>query len=273
MYESYWKLNARPFRNDAAPEFFFRGESHQAAMLKLRYAVEHHLGAALLTGGVGYGKSYLVQTLASELTETFSPIILLVFPQLSPPELLAWLAVELGVSTEIADEGRLDQTLRHLELQLQKLTSAGRSPTIIIDEAHTIESPAVLQTLQLLLNYQQQPSINFSVIFVGDRPLVGQVSRWAALDERIPIRAALQPLSRQETAAYVKHRLAIAGRKQTVFDEGALTSLFQLSGGVPRRINRLCDLALLVGYADQLPIITDQEMEAVGEEITVGLTV
>lgn len=273
MYESYWKLTDRPFHNEVAPEFYFRGESHQAALLKLRYAIEHRLGAALLTGGVGYGKSYLVQTLASELTEAFSPVILLVFPQLSPPELLAWLAVELGVRTDIVDEGRLDQTLRHLELQLQKHSAEGRSPTIIIDEAHMIESPAVLQTIQLLLNYQQQPSINFTILFVGDRPLVGQVSRWAALDERIPIRAMLQPLSRQETAAYVKHRLAVAGRKQPAFDEGALTSLFQLSGGVPRRINRLCDLALLVGYADHLPIITAQEMEAVGEEITVGLTV
>jgi type II secretory pathway predicted ATPase ExeA len=273
MYEAYWKLNGRPFHNDAVPDFFFRGETHQAAMLKLRYAIEHRLGAALLTGGVGYGKSFLIQTLASELSAAFSPVILLVFPQLSPPELLAWLAVELGVPAEIADEGRLDQTLRHLELQFQKLTKEGRSPTIIIDEAHTIESAAVLQTFQLLLNYQQQPSINFTMVFVGDRPLVGQVSRWAALDERIPIRAMLQPLSRQETAAYVKHRLAVAGRKQPAFDEAALTSLFQLTGGVPRRINRLCDLALLVGYADQLAIITEKEMEAVGEEINVGLTV
>lgn len=273
MYESYWKLNERPFQNHALPEFYFRGSTHQAALLKLRYAIENRLGAALVTGGVGYGKSFLIHTLAAGLPETYHPVISLMFPQFSPPELLAWLAVELGVPNEVAAQGRLDQTLRHLENQLQHLTEQGHAPTIVIDEAHTIESPAVLQTFQLLLNYQQQPAIDFTLLFVGDRPLLNQVNRCAALDERIPIRAVLQPLSQSETAAYVKHRLAVAGRTEPIFNDEAMRNLFQLSGGVPRRINRLCDLALLVGYADQLPILTAQEIEAVGEELNVGLTV
>lgn len=273
MYESYWKLNERPFQNHALPEFFFRGSTHQAALLKLRYAIEHRLGAALLTGGVGYGKSFLTHTLAAGLSQAHHPVISLVFPQLSPPELLGWLAVEMGVSQEIVAEGRLDQTLRHLEIQLRELTKQGQSPTILIDEAHTIESQAVLQTFQLLLNYQQQPEIDFTILFVGDRPLLNQIGRWAALDERIPIRAVLQPLTQQETAAYVKHRVSVAGREEPIFSEDALQALFQLSGGVPRRINRVCDLALLVGYADQLPLLTAQEIEAVGEELNVGLTV
>lgn len=273
MYEAFWKLNERPFQNHALPEFFYRGSSHQAALLKLRYAIEHRLGAALLTGGVGYGKSCLIHTLAAGLSEAHHPIISLMFPQFSPPELLAWLAVELGVPNEIAAEGRLDQTLRQLENQLRQWTEQGHSPTIIIDEAHTIESPAVLQTFQLLLNYQQHPEIDFTLLFVGDRPLLSQINRCAALDERIPIRAVLQPLSQQETAGYVKHRLAVAGRTEPIFDDDALKGVFQLSGGVPRRINRLCDLALLVGYADQLPLITAEEIEAVGEELNIGLTV
>lgn len=272
MYLSYWKLNERPFQHDALPDYFFRGGSHQAAMLKLRYAIEHGLGAALLTGGVGYGKSYLMQTLAAELDEAHTPVIPLIFPQLSPPEFLAWLAVELGVPEEETAAGRLDQTLRHLENRLREFTQQKRSPTIVIDEAHTIESPALLQTLQMLLNYQQR-GISFTLLFVGDRPLLSHISRWAPLDERIPIRAVLQPLSKHETAGYVKHRLAIAGRKEEVFDEAALTAIFELSGGVPRRINRLCDLALLVGYADQQPRLTAAEIEAVGEELKIGLTV
>ncbi len=273
MYQAYWKLNERPFQNDAATDYYFKGETHQAALLKLRYAIEHNLGAALLSGGVGYGKSYLTQTLKAELPDAFSPVISLIFPQLSPPELLAWLAVELGTPLEIAAQGRLDQTLRHIETRLRQFTEQGCSPTIIIDEAHTIDSPAVLQTFQLLLNYQQQPNINFTLVFVGERSLLAQVGRWAALDERIPIRAVLKPFSRQETAAYIAHRLSVAGRKDPVFDESASTCIHELTGGVPRRINRLCDLALLVGYADQLPILTATEMEAIGEELNIGLTV
>lgn len=272
MYQSYWKLNEPPFRHQARPAFFYRAGTHEAAILKLRYAIEHRLGAALLTGGIGYGKSCLTQTLESELPEAFTPVIRLIYPQLSPPEFLAWLAVKLGVPERATADIRLDQTLRHLEARLHQFTEQGRSPTIIIDEAHIVESPAIYRTFQMLLNYQEQ-GLSFSLLFVGDRPLAGQIGRFGALDERIPIRAVLQPLTRQETAAYVQHRLAVAGRKNTVFDEAAMTAVFELSGGVPRRINRLCDLALLVGYADQLPLLTAAEVEAVGEELNTGLTV
>ena len=95
MYESYWKLSRKPFDNTTDPDFYFPGESHQAALLKLRYAIENRRGGALLTGAGGTGKTLVAGMLGEMLGETFQPLIHLVFPQMSTADLLAYLADEL----------------------------------------------------------------------------------------------------------------------------------------------------------------------------------
>ena len=269
MYRRFWSLDRKPFENNSDPEFFFRSDTHQAALLKMRYLVENRLGAGLLAGGIGYGKTYLTRQLAGELSGQSTAIVHVVFPQMSAPELLAYLAVELGADEGTVDGGQagLDRIVRQIEQQLAAHTKEGRHPVLIVDEAHLIEDQRVFQALQLLLNFRRPPRIDFSLILVGERELLSQVSRMAPLDERIGIKALLSPLSQEETARYVTHRLEVAGTKKPAFDDGALRALFELSGGVPRKINRLADLALLVGYADNIKPLTADEVEAVGEEL------
>ena len=270
MYEQFWELDRSPFQNNTAPEFFYRSETHHAALLKLRYVIENRLGAGLLVGGIGYGKTYLAHMLAYELAEEFHPLIHIMFPQLTSAELLAYLAIELGAdeSTVGSGPGNLDRTVRQIEQQLTKQVKLGRHPVILIDDAHLIDDMQVFHTLQLLLNFEQRSTISFSLILIGEWTLLARVSRVAQLDERIPVKGLLQPLSKSGTIEYVKSRLEAAGAMRAIFDETALDALFELSGGVPRRINRLCDLALLVGYADELKMLTAQEIEAVSEELT-----
>ncbi|MCH7989590.1 MAG: AAA family ATPase [Planctomycetes bacterium] len=268
MYEQYWGLNRNPFANNTEAEFFFRSATHQAALLKMRYVVENRLGAGLLTGGIGYGKSYLVRMLAEELPDQFGPVVHLVFPQLTATELLSWIAVELGVdeSELSAGTGGADRTIRRIQRQLRNYAETHRYPVLVIDEAHLIEDRQVFQALQLLLNFQQQPDIDFTLFFIGERSLSSRINRMAQLDERIAVKSALQPLSEEETVGYVEQRLKVAGATRPCFDEQALQSVIEFSGGVPRRINRLCDLALLIGFADQLDIVTEQEIIAAAEE-------
>ena len=94
MYESYWQLDQKPFENTADPRFYFPGETHQAALLKLRYAVENRRGGALLCGAAGTGKTFILSMLRESLGESYTPFIHLVYPQMSPAELLAYLADE-----------------------------------------------------------------------------------------------------------------------------------------------------------------------------------
>lgn len=270
MYERYWQLDCNPFENDADPNAFFRSETHQSALLKLRYLVENRKGIGLAVGGTGLGKSYLVRLLMRQLDESCGPCVHLVFPQMSPAELLAYLAIELGAAPQSigSEAGGLDRTIREIESLLQRHSEQDRHPVIVVDEAHLIEDLQVFQALRLLLNFQRNQRHQFSLILVGQRELLQTVRRLGQLEERLSVKCLLRPLTADETADYVTRRLKAAGATREIFQEAAMQPLYELSAGVPRRINRLCDMALLVGFADESETISPEQIEAVAEEMT-----
>lgn len=270
MYEHFWQLDRNPFDDDDDLRGFYRSETHQATLLKLRYLIENGKGTGLLVGGTGFGKSYLIQVLTQQLGESHGPFIHLVFPQMSPAELLGYLAVELGADANTfgREAVGLDRTIREIDRLLRKYSEQNRHPVIVVDEAHLIEDFQVFQALRLLLNFQQPKKCRFSLIFVGQRELLNTVRRLGQLEERLSVKCLLRPLSAEETSAYVTHRLEAAGATRPIFELTAMQPLHELSGGVPRRINRLCDLALLVGFADDSTSISAEQVEAVAEELT-----
>uniref|UniRef100_A0A7C4QN72 ATPase n=1 Tax=Schlesneria paludicola TaxID=360056 RepID=A0A7C4QN72_9PLAN len=269
MYERYWRLQQPAFRSQAPAEFFYPGSSQRAALLKLNYLVEQRPGIAVVTGPAGVGKTYLLEAFRQQLPASAGPIVDVLYPQLASDELLSYLAAKLHDGTSDADRSmdRLDRVLRKLEVQLGRWTQQGRHPLILIDDAQLIEDPHVFQTLQQLLNYHRVGGPEFSIILCGQPELVGQVKRHAVLYERLAFVCALQPLSEAETAEYIRRRLHAAGAVAEIFADTALTAIARLSQGLPRRINRLCDFALLVGYADQLDHISATEIEAVASEL------
>jgi general secretion pathway protein A len=270
MYEHFWQLDRNPFDDEGDLRGYFRSETHQATLLKLRYLIENGKGTGLLVGGTGFGKSYLIRVLKQQLGEVCGPFIHLVFPQMSPAELLAYLAVELGADPNaVGREGAgLDRTVREIDHLLRKNSEQNRHPVIVVDEAHLIEDFQVFQALRLLLNFRQGEKCRFSLIFVGQNELLTTVRRLGQLEERLSVKCLLRPLSAEETTAYVSCRLEAAGATRPIFDDAAMQPLHELSGGVPRRINRLCDLALLVGFADESATISADQVEAVAEELT-----
>jgi len=272
MYEQHWHLQQPAFRASAPASFFYGSRSHEAALLKLRYLVEQHQGIALLTGVSGSGKSYVLDTFCKQLSPTAGPIVSILFPQLTSPELLGYITAKLETVTGMSNsQGEsLDHVLQRLELAFQQLTRDGRHPVIVIDDAHLIADRKVFQTLQLLLNYRRANEIEFSVLLAGNPELVGQVKRYTALHERMAFMTTLQPFNAEETAEYVQHRLQAAGSTSTIFDAEALAAIYHLSGGSPRLINRLCDFALLVGYADNLDHVGSAQVEAVAEELALA---
>jgi general secretion pathway protein A len=268
MYEQYWNLACRPFENHFSPAFFFNSETHEAARLKLRYLVENRLGVGVLCGGIGTGKTAVAALLQHELGETCGPVVHVVFPKMPSAAFLAYLAMKLGAPDATHDVRQgIDRTLGRIETQLRACSEHGQRPAIIVDEAHQIDDVRVFECLQLLLNFQQDPACSFSLLLVGATNLLGRLERMPQLNERIAVRSVLEPLSHDDTVGYVAHRLRAAGAKQEIFERDAITVLFDRSGGIPRRINRLADLALVVGYADQLERIGPAEIEAVAEEL------
>jgi type II secretory pathway predicted ATPase ExeA len=268
MYERYWDLACRPFENHFSTPFFFHGETHESALLKLRYAIENRLGVGVLCGGIGIGKSAVAAELSHELDASCGPIVHLLFPAMPAAEFLAYLASKLGGGDAPADlRHGLDRTLERIEGLLRSFAQKGRRPTIVIDDAHLIDNVRVWESLQLLLNFQHDAGCDFSLVLVGGLNLMGRLERTPQLNDRVAVYSVLEPLSRTETIRYITHRMAIAGAKRDIFHRTALDALCERSGGIPRRINRLADLALVVGYADELTELTGKEIDAVAEEL------
>ena len=267
MYERHWRLNRTPFGHDRSVESFFVGSSHHSAVLKLRYLIDHRRGLGLLVGASGSGKTRLLDAVLRPIGSTTSPVAMVVYPQMSPTELLNYIAGKLRGESAATSTCSMDVVLGRLEDALRTLTSNSRPPVIVIDDAHAISDRHVLQSLQLLLNFQQSDGMDFTLILAGQPELVGIVKRLPQLDDRVAMPCVLQSLSSSETADYIRHRLQAAGATKPIFSDAALVAIHELSGGLPRRINRLCDFALLVGYAEELTAIDIEQIEGVHAEL------
>jgi general secretion pathway protein A len=154
-----------------------------------------------------------------------------------------------------------------LEQRLSQLAVDGRHPILVVDDAQIL-TPDHFQILHLLLNVTREAKAHFSLILVGEPDLLPKIQRIGALDDRIEVRTTLRPFTPEETRAYVLDRLFAAGRSTDVFSPDAFEALWETSQGIPRKINQLCELALLVGYADSLSSVTGVEIEAAADELT-----
>jgi type II secretory pathway predicted ATPase ExeA len=266
MYESYWQLKQKPFEQTADPRFYFPGESHQAALLKLRYAIENHRGGALLSGASGTGKTLLVNLLRTTLGPAFAPTVHLVFPQMSTTALLTYLADELdGGHTPAASCTHV--SIHRIERFLAENTRSGRHAVVVVDEAHLIQDSQTWEALRLLLNFESEGQPCLTLLLTGQTAILPCLSRLPQLEERLGVKCLLRPFGQQETADYVAHRLKVAGAVRPVFVPEALETLHELTHGIARQINRLCDLALLIGFAEERQTLNSAHLEAVCQEL------
>jgi len=266
MYEEYWRLHSRPFENRVGSDAYYPAETHQAAMLKLRYAIENRRAAALLCGPSGMGKSLVSDMLLRQLSETFRPLHHLVFPALDSQQLLRYLVHQVdSQSSDWPREPSAD--LLRFEKFLQSNLQAQRHAVIIVDEAHLLEQHGLLEPLRLLLNVgaAQSPGESaWTLVLTGQPTLLSHVERYHPLDERLAVKCMLNRFLPDETVGYIQHRMrAAGGNAQALFDDQALERIHHLSQGIPRRINRLCDLALMVGFAEERHVISGSVIDSV----------
>ena len=267
MYLDYWQLDAKPFEPAAAARFVFKSAPFEAALRKLRYVVENQRHAALVAGPAGVGKTLLVQSLRETLGDRCQPFSHVVFPQMTDRDLLVYLAERCGAPPAEPPRYTIEESLRRLEFTLGENTRQGRRAVIVIDEAHLLEDSGLVEPLRLLLNLNGAGAPSFTLLLVGQPGVVPMVERHGGLEERLDLKVLLPAFAAEETAAYIKHRLQAAGATRDIFTADALTTAHQLCGGIPRRINRLCDLALLVGFAESQHAISPDHLHAVHDEL------
>jgi general secretion pathway protein A len=138
---------------------------------------------------------------------------------------------------------------------------------VVIDEAHLLESSQMLEALRMLLNLGPEGKPGMTLILVGQPGILPLLDRTPQLEERLSVKCLLRPFTAGETGQYVAHRLQVAGAAESMIEAEALPTLFELTRGVPRQINRLGDLALLVGFAEEQQTLTAAHFEAVCREL------
>jgi type II secretory pathway predicted ATPase ExeA len=272
MYESHWGLQSRPFDNRADSRFYYPSESHQAALLKLHYAIENRRAVAVVCGDSGLGKTMLLDTVASQLPELVSPTVRVVYPAMPPEQLLRYIARQMAPQEGSDTFGGIGQSIETIERMLRHNVGDNQHALISIDEAHLLESFGSLEPLRLLLNLATELSETetaMTLILSGSSNLLAHLARHTALEDRISVRCVLERFDENETTAYIQHRLKVAGwTKPLMFDDEAISAIQELTLGAPRRINRLCDLALMVAFAQDRSRVDRLTIENANSELS-----
>jgi type II secretory pathway predicted ATPase ExeA len=252
MYEHYYGLTEKPFSKTPDPRFLYQGRKHAEALARLQIAVED-LDIVLLTGEIGSGKTLLSRALIDSLDKGYHPL-LIINPRLSPPQLLRTVALRLGMEDPVRFRHEL---LEGINAKLYELYEAGKRPVLIIDEAQLIPGKATFEELRLLTNFQLDDRNLLSLVLIGQTELRERLDRkpFRALRQRVGMQYHLTPLDRDETGAYVSHRLKVAGRELPLFTPEAVDVLFEHTEGIPRRINVVAGNALLEGFGRSAGII------------------
>lgn len=270
MYEQYWGLKERPFQNTPNPRFFYYSTQHEEVLNRLIYVVQEQMGAGMLTGVFGCGKTLIAQALISKLNLMGNyKIILITNPQLSHIELMRSIAHHLGVPNLPIKKSEimLDYLIEVIEETLRANWSDGKNTVLILDEAHLIEDKIVLEELRLLLNFQLADRFLLTLLLLGQPELKRNIDSIKQFSQRIAIHCHLDRFSEAESNLYIKHRLKIAEQENNLFTDQALHSVWEASGGIPRRINHICNLALLAGFGKRLQIVDVDTIREVSKEI------
>jgi general secretion pathway protein A len=248
MYTSFFGLNEKPFSITPDPRYLFMSERHGEALAHLVYGVTESGGFVQLTGEVGTGKTTLVRTLLQNRMPDNADVAVVLNPQLSAIEFLQTICEELGVP--VPDEKNSSKALIDaLNHYLLSAHAEGRRTILVVDEAQNL-SRDVLEQVRLLTNLETSKQKLLQIILIGQPELRELLARTdlRQLAQRITGRYHLEPLSRNEAAEYIEHRLRVAGALGEIFDSSAKREIFKLSEGVPRLINVICDRALLGAY-------------------------
>lgn len=271
MYNEYWRLKEKPFQNTPDPRFFYRSPQHEEALARLTYAVNEELGAAMLSGTFGCGKTVVGEILKGKLNHGRYAIAYIDNPRMSYPDLLRSIVRHLK-SIELPQkitEISIDYLLEVLGKTFVNNSKDGKETVVVIDEAHSIKEEEVFDGLRMLLNFHSQDKFYLTLLLLGQPELKEKVSNIKQFEQRIAVKCSLDALNEKETREYISHRLKTAGQERMLFTAEALSLIYLYSAGIPRRINQICNISLLAGFSKGETVvdskIVEEETKSVGE--------
>lgn len=255
MYQSFYGLNEMPFNITPDPKFLYLSPTHQEALLHLKFGVQERKGFIALIGEVGCGKTTLCRRFLNELDASRYDTALILNPRVTETQMLKAILAELG-------ETKLARSQNDLVAQMNRVLleriGQGRDIVLIIDEAQNL-SFEVLEQIRLLSNLETDRQKLLQIVLMGQPELKAILARdeLRQLRQRILIHYELHPLTRDDVAHYVNHRLTLAGSLgRPRFTRWALRAIHKRSAGIPRIINNICDKSLLSAYVRDSDTVT-----------------
>jgi general secretion pathway protein A len=265
MYENYYHLKAKPFQLSADPSFLFSSWGHRRAMAYLVYGVHQGEGFIVITGEIGAGKTMLASALARKMTSQTFVLAQVVNTSLEADDVVRMVAAAFGLSQENSKAVLLNR----IEQYLLACHKQGKRALLVVDEAQNLPARS-LEELRMLSNFVSDGKPLLQTFLLGQPEFrkTLQSPEMEQLRQRVIASCHLGPLDAAETGAYIMHRLKTAGwRDDPSFSSDAFASIYQYTGGIPRKINLLCDRLLLMGSLDEKHALTDKEVAEVTNEL------
>lgn len=271
MYEEFYHFTEKPFTLSPDPAFLYLGKSHRRAMNILEYGIESDSGITVISGEVGTGKTTLVRQLVAGLGEEYK-VGLITNTHRDFGDLLKWVLLSFGIETPETDRIQLYKILVEFVTEEHR---SGHKVVLIIDEAQNLGKEA-LEDIRMLTNINVDKDMVLQLILIGQPELIELLRKkeLRQFAQRVAADYLLQPLSFSETERYIRHRIKVAGGDEDLFAQTAFATVYYHSGGIPRVINTICDMALVYGYADEAPRIRKEIiLDAIRDRKVGGLVI
>lgn len=266
MYLNYFGLSDNPFSIAPNPDYLYMSPRHKEALAHLTFGLRESGGFVMLTGEVGTGKTTVSRKLLQQLPDN-TQVAMILNPTLSAMELLATICDELAIAYQ-NNKASLKYFTDKILAKLADNHANGINTVLIIDEAQHL-LPEVLEQLRLLTNLETNREKLLKVVLIGQPELQQLLKRneLRQLAQRITARYHLLPLTASEVRHYVAHRLSVANGDQSIFSKATLQAVYQISAGIPRVINLLCDRALTLTFTKQQPMVKRHIFIAAAQQI------
>jgi len=266
MYESFYGLTGKPFQLNPDPAFYFGSRGHKRAFAYLQYGVYQSEGFIVITGEIGAGKTTIVRSLFEQLDRDRLVAAQLVSTQLDADDMLRSVSAAFGLPAKAVDKATL---LASLEAFLCQLAIDGKRALLVVDEAQNL-TPRAVEELRMLSNFQLGEQALLQSFLIGQPELRDMMhgQHMQQLRQRVIASYHLGPMDKAETQAYIEHRLVHVGWKgDPSIDAAAFELIYTLSGGIPRRINTICNRLLLAGYLQEKHAFGTDDVQAIAREI------
>ena len=265
MYEAFFGLKERPFTTHPDPRFIFLTMQHQEALAKCQSVIENKMGASAIYGHIGAGKTSLARRLleiyAFDPQYNFALIVHPGYP--SPFQLLREIMREFGL---VKPHRSLSDYLDSFQEFLQTEHDAGKTNILVLDESQTLKPPQ-RELVRRFLNFESSTEKFLQIVLFGQNELATKLDQDIALKDRISMFGALTSLTRNDTENLIRFRFQVAGGKDIPFGRAAIEAIFKHSRGLPRRICKICDNALIRAYSAGRKTVEPALIDSVAEEL------